>query len=214
VNYHCPTCFRKKDVKAKCRLEAEIKAKKEAELRAKERMEKEKEERGQADEMAGAVFEFFSSLLPDTPEEFADASSPQAGLADSPPLMTEQLIPSPDSITVTTEFGVHEEPSNVTIISAAAPPPAAVHENYQPNASVMAQLVEHMEQIHVENLAAPASSTNNFSIEEDTIEDFIEDDGDDADIDTDDFDAESALIDEFINDGALTPTTTTTTSNL
>jgi hypothetical protein len=39
------------------------------------------------------------------------------------------------------------------------------------------------------------------------------DDAEDADVDTDDFDAESAVIDEFIQDGGLTPTATITASN-
>jgi hypothetical protein len=204
VNYHCPTCSRKKDVRAKCRLDAELKAKKEAELRVRAMMEKEKEERGQADEMAGAVFEFFASLLPQVMQDMGHPFD-----SDARPDLPETLIPSPDSITVTTVFGVHEEPSNVTVISASGPPPSyATYEFVEQEDEDIEELTEHLEDV-----AIGATATNNNGVLVDMGSQNVDDTGDDGDIDTDDFDAESALIDEFIDDGALTPTTGTTASN-
>jgi hypothetical protein len=167
-------------------------------------MEKEREERGQADEMAGAVFEFFTSLLPQVMHDIAHPSD-----ADARPQPLEALIPSPDSITVTTVFGVHEEPSNVTVISAAGPPPSyATYDFVEHEDEDMEDLNEHLE-----NVAIGAAATNDNGMMTDASSQNIEDTGDDGDIDTDDFDAESALIDEFMDDGALTPTTETTASN-
>ena len=116
VNFHCPHCARKPHVRAKCRLDAELKAKKDAELRAKAKLERDRMERGQADELAGAMNEFFTALYTDT-DAPADASAPYmtSSFADLP-------LSSPDSITVTTEFGVLEETGNVTIISAGGGP--------------------------------------------------------------------------------------------
>jgi hypothetical protein len=179
-------------------------------------MEKAKEERGQADEMAGAVFEFFASLLPQVMNDMSQSSSSvQGGDTDPrPDLMPEMVlpdtvIPTPDSITVTTVFGVHEEPSNVTVISASGPPPTHVaHELGQPEDAVMDTANEHLEQV---TIATTAEEHDDFPV---VVDEDLNDDGDDGDIDTDDFDAESALIDEFIDDGALTPTTTTTASIL
>jgi hypothetical protein len=193
VNYHCPTCSRKKDVRVKCRFEAELKAKKEAELRAKAILEREKEERGQADEMAGAVFEFFASLLPQVMQDMAQPSDTNAR-----PDPLEALIPSPDSITVTTVFGVHEEPSNVTVISASAPAPSyASYEFVEHEDEDIEELNEHLENVDMGETATDDEGSQ-------TVADTQVDDGDDGDIDTDDFDAESALIDEFIDDGAPT----------
>lgn len=113
INFHCPTCTRKPVVRAKCRLEAELKAKKDAELRAKAKFERDRLERGQADELAGAMNEFFAALYTednDTP--VPDVSYYSSSFLDLP-------LSSPDSITVTTEFGVLEETGNVTIISAS-----------------------------------------------------------------------------------------------
>ncbi|KAF2001937.1 hypothetical protein P154DRAFT_619010 [Amniculicola lignicola CBS 123094] len=117
VNFHCPFCARKKENKAQCRLDEEIKAKKAAELRAQQKMEKEKEERGHADEMAGAVFEFFTFL---TGEDLAMMwGAVENGIDDGGiPGMSELPAPSPDSITVTTEFGVTQEPNHFTVITA------------------------------------------------------------------------------------------------
>lgn len=211
VNYHCPTCTRKKEVKIKCRLEAETKAKKEAELHAKEKMEKEREERGHADEMAGAVFEFFASLLPQVMPGIAQAPTDMQGddMDSEPELLP---VPSPDSITVTTVFGVHEEPNNITTISASGPPPSvSAYEEFGPEEEILGNLNASIEQMHLADYSTVGSG-DDASVQVEP-EDLLEDDGDDADIDTDDFDAESALIDEFIDDGALTPTTTTTASN-
>ncbi|KAF2642625.1 hypothetical protein P280DRAFT_516396 [Massarina eburnea CBS 473.64] len=201
VNYHCPTCIHKKEVKLKCRFEVEMKAKREAELRAREKMEKEKEIRARADEMAGQLNEFFAFLLPQIEGDIAQLSiSEQGNEADAVPELPElgdTPEPSPDSITVTTVFGVHEEPSDITAITASGPAHTATVSEGGSSAGSEAALVE-----MIDDLEAVGDSEN-----------AQHDDGDDADVDTDDFDAESALIDEFIDDGVLTPTTTTTASN-
>ncbi|PVI05080.1 hypothetical protein DM02DRAFT_503908, partial [Periconia macrospinosa] len=124
VNFHCPTCARKKEVKAKCRFEAEMKAKKEAEMRAREKMEKEKEIRERADEIAGQVNEFFTFLIPQVEETIAEPSAAEQGEDLDPRPESDSIstqVPSLDAITVTTAFGVHEEPNNVTTITAAGP---------------------------------------------------------------------------------------------
>ena len=183
---------------------------------ARERMKKEKEERGRADEMAGAVFEFFSSLMPMTMEEVSQLSAEDEDGAE----FIELPVPSPDSITVTTEFGVSEEPNNVTVITAVGPPPAA-HEGEVEEIENLAHVV--VEELGMVQMQLPHSllasvgmmnSSTEIDTEgdteidtEDDTDDMLDDDGDDADIDTDDFDAESTIIDQFIDDGALTPTT-------
>jgi hypothetical protein len=116
VNYHCPNCARKPPVHAKCRLEAEIKAKKDAELRAIAKIERDRLERGQADELAGAMNEFFTALYTQNSDAYPGGLDASSYLASS--FSGELPLPSPDSITVTTEFGVLEETGNVTTISA------------------------------------------------------------------------------------------------
>ena len=69
-----------------------------------------------ADELAGAMFEFFTTVY--------DESTGNPTMDGSSASFTHDLpIPSPDSITVTTEFGVMEEPVNLTTISASGPSP-------------------------------------------------------------------------------------------
>jgi hypothetical protein len=203
VNYHCPTCTRKPHVRAKCRLEAEIKAKREAELRAIAKLEKDKEERGQADEVAGAMFEFFAGVYDEGPRH-------------------ELPIPSPDSITVTTEFGVYQEPANVTMVSASGPSGWYYQSDEGNEVEMTEHLLVEVEQelaqmhipvsTHVQGMFAhildlPVEVEPEHVLdEEDEIEDeLVNDTGEEADIDTDDLDigAESAL-----DDGVLTPTTT------
>lgn len=200
MNYHCPYCSRKKDIKAQCRLEEETRAKKEAEQRAKERMEKEKEDRGKADSVAGAAYEFWTLM-----GEIMDELNNEDNLTDS---MLELPVPSPDSITVTTVFGVSEEPNNVTVITAGpgpAPSSAEIEEVSEQEAQ-QEELIE--DAVLPDNTTAPPVALD-LSIEVEA-EEMADDEGDDADFNEDDFDAESALIDEFIDDGVLTPTTVTT----
>ncbi|KAF2874480.1 hypothetical protein BDV95DRAFT_487868 [Massariosphaeria phaeospora] len=222
VNYHCPHCARKKEVRARCRHDDEVRAKEEAESRAKEKMEREKEERGHADEMAGAVYEFFASLMPDAMDEIFQIPPNAAGhdldnLAELP-------VPSPDSITVTTEFGVSEEPNNLTVVTASGPPPAIAPEPQPSPSPEPAALPDppifaighssfapqpalpDITTIHTP-IVLDLSDLSILTDAEDMMED--DDDGDDADIDTDDFDAQS----QFFDDGVLTPTTSTAASN-
>ena len=100
-------------MRTKCRLEAETRAKRDAELRAKAKLERDRLERGQADELAGAMNEFFTALYTENADAtpLPDMSTYMSSFADLP-------LSSPDSITVTTEFGVLEETGNVTVISA------------------------------------------------------------------------------------------------
>lgn len=201
VNFHCAFCARKTEIKALCRLEDELKAKQEAELRALERMEKEKEDRGKADNVAGAAYEFWT-LMGEVMEELNDYVDDE-----SPDMVLELPVPSPDSITVTTEFGVHEEPSNIITVTAAGPPIlpeymlAEEEDTFNqttptpPNNVTILPLALHLES---------SPQTEEFT------EDMADDEGDDAIFDDDDLDVESALIDEFLDEGILNHTTITT----
>lgn len=81
-------------------------------MRAKAKLERDRLERGQADELAGAMNEFFAALYTEDPDALpVHDMSYTSSFTDLP-------LSSPDSITVTTEFGVLEETGNVTIISA------------------------------------------------------------------------------------------------
>ncbi|KAF1940293.1 hypothetical protein EJ02DRAFT_406762 [Clathrospora elynae] len=226
ANYHCPTCTRKPHVRAKCRLQAEIKEEKETELRLKAKKEKDKEERGQADELADAMNEFFAGVYDD------NSSAANTMPADRPSIssMHELPIPNLDSITVTTEFGVIQEPANVTTVSASGPSPyhhAYAHFNDDENNVEMTEDLH--EEIHSVQQGMPHVHMSAHIIhlpvevepehvqdEEDEAED-INDTGEEADIDTDgaevnDADAETLFIEEFadeiMGEGTLTPTTT------
>jgi hypothetical protein len=163
-------------------------------------MKKEKEDRGKADNVAGAAYEFWT-LMGQVMEELRDDINTD--------LMTELPAPSPDSITVTTEFGVSEEPSNFTVISAGLPPPSSTpeHDDVVPSQDTLDESM-------VLGHTTPPPIALDFSIEV-PAEDMADDEGDDVDdLDDEDIIAESALIDEFIDDDALTPTMTTTVSNI
>ena len=222
MNYHCPTCARKSNVRVKCRLEAEIKAKKEAEQRAIAKLEKDREERGQADELAGAMHEFFTQFYEDCiiTNDFRPAIGP---LASS---FSELPFPSPDSITVTTEFGVMEEPANVTTVSAAGPSP--FHHTYdhsdeeENNVEMTEDLNNDLEQAHENAEESPVQTSADTTVSQSPVE--VENDHEQNDehheevgemvvLDAEDFDAdvENAFIEEFIGvlhaDGIATPTT-------
>lgn len=195
MHFHCAFCARKSEVKAQCRFEEEQREKKLAELRAIERMEKELEDRGKADSVAGAAYEFWT-LMGEVMEELNDYND------DEPDLISELPVPSPDSITVTTEFGVHEEPNNVTTIMAAGPP-------------VLAEYATINDLLDAVSLATP---TGPIEIENEPqagelTEDMADDEGEDAVFDDDEIDAESALIDEFIDEELLNTATNPITTN-
>jgi hypothetical protein len=196
VNYHCPYCSRKKEVKAQCRLEEELKAKKEAELRAKEKMEKEKEDRGKADNVAGAAYEFWT-LMGEVMEELQIQDQVEAGM------VAELPAPSPDSITVTTEFGVLEETGNITTITAGPAPVVIQTEDIDQDGQE--EVDEHVEV--PQNTTAPPIALH-LAIEL-QAEEMADDEasGIDPDLEeSEDFDAEGALIDEFIEEVGLTGT--------
>lgn len=198
-------------------------AKKEAERRAMAKLEKDRQERGQADELAGAMSEFFAQFYGEG-ITVDDGGRAENSLSSS---LSELPIPSPDSITVTTEFGVMAEPANMTTISAAGPSPyhhAYDHSDEEENNVEMTEnLHENMEMLQYDvahiQLPMDVAALTPQSIPEVEMEDEddVNDTGEEADIDTDDFDAdaESAIIEEFIDDGLqggfLTPTTTHTT---
>ncbi|RAR00928.1 diphthamide biosynthesis protein [Stemphylium lycopersici] len=237
VNYHCPTCTRKANVRAKCRLDAEIKAKQEAELRAMAKQKKDEEERGQADELAGAMYEFFTGVYHDDP-----IADDEVNVDGSAFLMGDLPIPSPDSITVTTEFGVVEEPANFTTISASGPSPFHTAYDHSDDEENNVEMTEHLHeedgtlqqglaQMHLsQNTHADGMSAHitylpvevepeHVHDDEEEEEEDVNDTGEEADIDTDDFDAgaESTFVDEFGDEtigggggGVLTPTTTIT----
>ncbi|KAF2193337.1 hypothetical protein K469DRAFT_651672 [Zopfia rhizophila CBS 207.26] len=228
VNYHCPHCARKKEIKAQCRLQDEIKAKEEAEKRAKERMEKEKEQRNQADEMAGAVYEFWTGLMGEVMEEITQMEMDGGGIegqeqdGEEGGDLAELPTSSPDSITVTMEFGVTQEPNNVTVISAAGPAASSEAQHYEMEEQGTQDDLNHNimggTQLPDTTTAPPVAMDMTMEVEADQmpadedaeIEEFEIDEGVDADIDDDDdLDAESALIDEFLDNETLTPTSST-----
>ncbi|KAH7396735.1 hypothetical protein DE146DRAFT_613910 [Phaeosphaeria sp. MPI-PUGE-AT-0046c] len=192
VNYHCPTCSRKPSVRIKCRLDAEVKAKKEAELRAIAKLEKDREERGQADELAGAMNEFFSALyVSDMVSGFDNRVSDSADIGLGPS-GSDFPLASPDSITVTTEFGVVEESGTVTIISSSGPSPHhQAFDNDTEDESTVEMTEDLNDELGIEHMQDVSDNEDDF-----------------------DADAESSFIEEFIDDemgadgGVLTPTAT------
>jgi hypothetical protein len=208
VNYHCPTCTRKPQVRAKCRLEAELKTKKEAELWAIARLEKDKEERGVADELAGAMNEFFTALYED--DMLAGYDDLVSGLDH---MLTNAA--SPDSITVTTEFGVVEETGNMTIISASGPSPHHhafdnTDTDEENNVEMTEDLHDDMHGLHHDLPPAYlpphtlASSLATLNMEVGHVEETLNDTGEEADVDTDDFEVDAGDL----NGGLLTPIAT------
>lgn len=204
------------------------------------KQKKDEEERGQADELAGAMYEFFTGVYHDDPIAYDEAN------VDGPAfLMGDLPIPSPDSITVTTEFGVVEEPANLTTISASGPSPFHTAYDHSDDEENNVEMTEHLHeevetlqqglaQMHLpQNTHADGMSAHITHLpvevepehvhdEEEEEEEDVNDTGEEADIDTDDFDAgaESTFVDEFGDEttvgggggggGVLTPTTTIT----
>jgi hypothetical protein len=227
VNYHCPTCTRKSNVRAKCRLEAELKAKKAEEDRAKLKREKDKEERVQADELAGVMYEFFTGVY----DESTASNDTSVDHRPSASSMHELPFPSPDSITVTTEFGVIAEPANITTVSAAGPSPyhhAYDQSDEEENNVEMTENLDEEEGIDIlqqemAQMQLPASTHVPVDVEaehvqDDSLEDdHVNDTGEEADIDTDGFEVNETdvetdvLNDQLVNAaiGTMTPTTTT-----
>jgi hypothetical protein len=164
------------------------------------------------------MHEFFVGVYED---DIAMNDAPQTDtLASS---ISELPMPSPDSITVTTEFGVVEEPANVTIVSSAGP--SQLHQMYnhssdgEDNAVMTEDLHDdmppHFLYVNQNILLSLPALVNTTDPEQSDEDEGVNDTGEEGDIDTDDFDAdpESAFIEEFIDDGllvdgVLTPTTT------
>jgi hypothetical protein len=177
------------------------------------------------------MFEFFTTVY-DESTTLPTTDGPSASTIHELP------IPSPDSITVTTEFGVMEEPANMTTISASGP--SAYHAAYD-HSSDEENNVEMTEDVNqdVEALQqglaqmhltpVPGMSAHILHLPVDVEPEHVHDDneeegqpeevndtGAEADIDTDDLDAgtESTFVDESGDDtlggGILTPTATLT----
>jgi hypothetical protein len=206
-----------------------MKAKREAELRAIAKLEKDREERGHADELAGAMNEFFSALyVQDMVDGFDDRVTNGEATGFGSGSGSDFPVASPDSITVTTVFGVVQESGNVTVISASGPSPLhqAFDQDTEEENTVemtedvnedMPELQASLSPLQLPTTAAPMTAEvdlmGDASGDEET-----NDTGEEADIDTDGFDAdaESAVIEEFMDDdldaggGMLTPTTTAT----
>jgi hypothetical protein len=176
------------------------------------------------------MFEFFTTVYDEsTVIPTMDGSS--ASFAHELP------IPSPDSITVTTEFGVMEEPANLTTISASGPSPyhaAYDHSDDEENNVEMTEdvneeveaLQQGLAQMHLTPVPGMSAHILHLPVDvepehvqhdnEETQTEENNDTGTEADIDTDDLDAgaESTFVDESGDDtlggGILTPTTTLT----
>lgn len=177
-------------------------------------MEEEKKERGRANELAEAVHEFWSFLLGEDATQPVPLEHDAAGSG----AQIELSAPSPDSITVTTEFGVMQEPNHFAVIVSTA---AAAHQsppsgdedddevgeaNNHDGLQTLQSAIEAIQQVF-DTTAPPAALDVHMELQ---AADMADDEGHDGDLDEDDFDAESALIDEFIDDGVLTPVTATT----
>ncbi|KAH9859646.1 hypothetical protein IAQ61_011427 [Plenodomus lingam] len=217
VNYHCPTCTRKPQVRAKCRLDAEVKAKKDAELRELARREKDKEERGQADELAGAMYEFFAGVFEEvatTTSEPVTSNECNSGnaintrassLGDLVPPM-----PSPDSITVTTEFGVSEEAAHqiTTTVSAAGPSPYHTSFDAQDEENQV-EMTEDVGEQQPSNTTMPAASLPQPATQPDGNESVhqVNDTAEESGLDTDHVHVEPDVL-----GGNLTPTPSTPTA--
>lgn len=184
--------------------------------------------------MAETVYEFFHSLYSTLPPELVatvahmDIEDDEDGIEHDADTAAELPAPSPDSITVTTEFGVSEEPTNITIITGGAPPPPAPATEAEVETGTLT--LEDLNQNMLDmgsapleiNTEAPVATNITIQMHTDTDADADETLGDegedeDADVDTDDFDAvdfdaESVIIDGLFDEGALTPTTGTTST--
>jgi hypothetical protein len=176
--------------------------------------------------------EFFAALYGFSDVEPMVRSSVSGGASELP-------LASPDSITVTTEFGVVEESGNVTIISASGPSPhhaAFDQDTEEENTVEMTEDVDQdLPELHASLSPLQTSTTISAAQVQTTTEDDAEmqlmtdasgdedededddtnDTGEEADIDTDGFDAdaESAVLEEFLEGdemggGVLTPTAT------
>jgi hypothetical protein len=179
-------------------------------------MEKEKEDRGKADSVAGAAYEFWTLMGEVWTEfEFGEEDAPPA-----PSMPAELPTASPDSITVTTVFGVSEEPSNTTTITGGPPLPTTSPTIPEPHNED-----EGVEIHHIEDITAPPHGIGAghhhmtafdmpFETESDIDEDLADDEDEDVDFDDDmeTFDAEGALIEEFIDEGVLGPSTASSTT--
>jgi len=207
-----------------------------------EKLQRDQEERGQADELAGAMYEFFAGVYDD--DAIMDDTTTVDGPSDS--LTPDLPIPSPDSITVTTEFGVHAEPANLTTVTSSGP--SSFHTAYDHsedddnNVEMTEHLQENIETLHQElaymhlspNMHVHGMSAYGLHLpvntaseqvqdegeeeeeEEEEEAEHVHDTGEEADVDTDSFDAgaETTFVDEFGDDlvggSILTPTTTIT----
>jgi hypothetical protein len=158
------------------------------------------------------MYEFFAGVYDESPFTY------NADHHDLP-------IPSPDSITVTTEFAVIQEPANITTVSTSGPSPfysaydpfeddneVEMTEHLHEDVEEMQQALVHMHippSTHVQGMFAhildlPVEVEPEHVVDDEDDEQ-VNDTGEEADIDTDDLDAG---IESAFDDGAITPTTT------
>jgi hypothetical protein len=156
--------------------------------------------------------EFFSALYVDDMVAGFDNRVSDSETNEFGPSGSEFPIASPDSITVTTEFGVMEESGTITIISASGPSPHhQVFDNDTEDESNVEMTEDLNHELHA-SLSQLQLSTHDDDDDPETehMQDVSDDEGD-QDFDAD---AESAFIEEFMDDdadengGMLTPTAT------
>lgn len=155
--------------------------------------------------------EFFSALyVQDIVAGFDNrvSDSDLNGLGSS---ASEFPLASPDSITVTTEFGVVEESGTVTIISASGPSP---HHQVFDNDTEDENNVEMTEDLNHELSHLQSAQQHDGSASDDAQIEHMQDVSDDE-ANGFDVDAEGAYIQEFMDDeaeGILTPSATAATA--
>jgi hypothetical protein len=152
--------------------------------------------------------EFFSALYVHDMVAGFDNRVSDGEVVDFGPSGSDFPIASPDSITVTTEFGVVEESGTITIISASGPSPHhQVFDNDTEDESNVEMTEDLNHELHA-SLSQLQLSTHDSEIEH------MQDASDEEADDDFDADAESAFIEEFMDDdaddngGMLTPTAT------
>jgi hypothetical protein len=122
--------------------------------------------------------------------------------------MLELPLSSPDSITVTTEFGVLQETGNLTVITSGG----AYLQNYGGADDDGVEMTEnlHEEQHHASMIPQPLNTQMTLPIHIAPSgvggAESSNDTGEEADVDTDDADAAAPLADDA-DDGVVTPTT-------
>jgi hypothetical protein len=136
--------------------------------------------------LAGALNEFFAAVYV---AGATNSLSPGGGVPGAASIL-EPPLASPDSITVTTEFGVLQETGNLTVITSGG----AYSQDYVDADEDGVEMTEDVQEQH--HSASTATTTMQQPSSSNDM-------GDEADVDTDDASAP-------VGGGALTPTAPTT----